>query len=267
MRRRRHRVLAGMAVVLLTAGCLGDDYRDIDLALSDWDHGWLAVVEPEETFTVGLPEHPQYPGTAWSVVADGSPVLEVMGAAVEGPPPEEDRILSFWIYDVVARSIGEAPLAFELEVEGRAVDRLELQVAVVEDACASEEGLVAARCGGPQQVTAAQGISEWEHGTTVTLAEGDEVAVVLTGNATRPDAVWQLAVPDPTVVDVSEPDEVGSRTRGNWARDDASEPGTFLPRSEFLVTGQVPGSTSLRFELIDGDAVVEFASFTFDVGG
>ena len=47
MRRRRHRVLAGMAVVLLTAGCLGDDYRDIDLALSDWDHGWLAVVEPE----------------------------------------------------------------------------------------------------------------------------------------------------------------------------------------------------------------------------
>lgn len=263
----RSRTLAIAASVLLTAGCLGQDYRDVDLALSDWDHGWLAVVEPQESFTVGLPEHPQYPDAAWTVVADGDPVLEVVGSTVDRPPPEEDRVLAFWVYDVVATSIGEAPLAFELQIEGEAVDRLEIQVAVVEDACASENGIVAPRCSGPQQVTAAQGISEWEHGTTVTLAEGSEVAVALTGSATRPDAIWQLASPDPTVVDVSEPREVGSRTPGNWARDDASEPGTFLPRSEFLVTGQAPGSTVLRFELIDGDAVVEFASFTVDVGG
>jgi predicted secreted protein len=265
-RQRRYRILAALAAGLLAAGCLGDDYRDVELALSDWDHGWLAVVEPGEAFTVGLPEHAQYPGAAWTIVADGSPTLEVVGSTVEQPPPEE-QAPAIWIFNVVARDLGEAPLAFQLDVDGSTVDRVDLTVTVVDDACASDEGIAAPRCGGQQQITAPQGISELEHGSTVVLAEGEDAAVVLTGNATRPEAVWRLSASGPLVVSVSAPREVGSRTPGNWDTDDATEPGTFLPRSEFLVTGEVAGSVVLRFELLDGEVVVESATFIFDVGG
>jgi predicted secreted protein len=263
--RHRLRRIPAVAAVLMTVGCLGQDYRDVDLALSDWDHAWLAVLEPEEPFTVGLPEHPQHGGEPWSIVADGSPVLEVTSAAVDQPAPEEDPAPAFWIYDVVARDLGEARLAFHLDIDGKTVDRAEFQVAVVEDACASDQGLAAPRCGGPQQVTAPQGVSEREHGSTVMLTEGDDAAVVLTGNATRSDAVWQIAASDPAAVDVSEPRDVGSRSPGNWSRDDASEPGTFLPRSEFPVTGIAPSRSTVRFELIDAAGVVESAVFTFQI--
>ena len=130
---RQRGMLAVSVILLATTGCLGQDYRDVDLALSDWVHGWLAVVEPEEAFTVGLPENPQYPGASWIVAAAGEPTLELVASAVEQPPdePGEQVTLAFWVFDMVARDLGEAALDFQLEADGRAVDRMQLQVAVV----------------------------------------------------------------------------------------------------------------------------------------
>ena len=269
----RWRVLAAVAAVPLVAACLGQDHRDVELALSDWDHGWLAVVEQEESFTVGLPENPQFPDAQWTLIADGSPTLEVLGSTLERPQgvPAEEPQLTWWVFDVVGREAGEAQLAFELDADGRTMDRFEVRVAVEADACASEAGISAPRCGGPQQVTVPRGesdqwVSEREHGSTVTLSPTEQLSVVLTGNAAQPGAAWRFADADPAVVEVSDPREQESRTPGNWDTADTSEPGSFLPRSEFVVTAVAPGRTTLRFELADGDGVIEFAEFTVAVG-
>ena len=54
---RRHRSCLLLTLVLigsLSSGCLGEDYKNLDLTISDSDHGWMAVIEPDEQFAVNL---------------------------------------------------------------------------------------------------------------------------------------------------------------------------------------------------------------------
>ena len=265
--------LAVAAVLLLVGGCLGQDYLDVELTLSDWEHGWLAVVEPGESFTVGLPVNPAYPDAEWSVSTDGEPVVAMLGANLDRPGdvPEGEPSLTWWLADLVGREVGETALGFTLDSGGETVDRAEFRIAVVTDACANGQGITAPRCGGPQQVTVPQGsadqtVSERENGSIVNLAVDDEFSVVLSGNPARRDAVWRVTGADQAVVTVSGPRELGARSPDNWDTEDDSEPGSFLPREEFTVTGLGPGRTTVRFELSDADRVVESAEFTVEVG-
>jgi hypothetical protein len=258
--------VAGFVCVLVTA-CLGQDYKNVELGLSEWDHGWLAVVEPDEQFSVILQENPQYPGVEWGIAEIDPPIIDVVGYIAEGPEdwPEEERQLSIWGFDLVGTELGEVLATFEIDVDGRTVDMVQYRIAVVDDACEGDVGLTAPRCRRQHQESWAQAISEWDHGTTIDLAPGEELTVQLTANAAAPGAVWELAESDPVVVDVSTPRPLGTRAPGNWDTTDGTEPGWFLPRWEFMITPNAPGESQLRFELVDAGGIVEFCEFTVDV--
>ena len=62
----------GVGVILLFAtlitACLGQDFLDAPLELDNFDHGWVAKVEPEEEFSVGLVANPMYSDVPWRLV-------------------------------------------------------------------------------------------------------------------------------------------------------------------------------------------------------
>ncbi len=212
-------------------------------------------------------ENPQYPDAAWVIAGIDPPILEVLGFIHQGPGevPEGDPTLPIAGFEIIGTQLGEATVSFEIVVGGRTVDRVEYEIGVVEDACEGDDGLAAPRCDRPHEEFWPHEISELDHGRTIDLTAGEVATVQLTANAVHPDAAWALAGADSAVVDVSQPRELATRTPGNWDTTDTAEPGSFLPRWEFLVTAAAPGTSLVRFEMRREGILIEFCELTFEV--
>jgi hypothetical protein len=271
MNRWRHRSISPIIWLalpcLLITGCLGQDYKSVELTMTEGDHGWLAVIEPDEQFSVAFRENPQYPGVEWTVAEIDSSVIEVVGEFAETPEdvPGEDRTLTIWGFELLGTALGESPLTFELAADGRTVDIAEFTIAVVADACAGEEGITAPRCRRQRQGYAVESC-EWEHGRVMTTQPDETVGLMLTANAPHPDAPWELVAYDASVIELTGSRQLDTRTPGDWDTSDPTEPDSFLPIQEFTFTALKPGESSLRFEMkLDGETI-EFCERTVVVG-
>jgi hypothetical protein len=121
------------------------------------EFGMKAQVEPGEPFEIGLLGNGAYPEAGWTVVeVDPSLVhlqdIEIIPARPEGVwiGEYEGPFLPVTIHRFTAGSLGESLLALEVQVDGHTVDRYQLTISVVEDACSLPEEasliIVANRC-------------------------------------------------------------------------------------------------------------------------
>jgi hypothetical protein len=156
-----------------------------------------------------------------------------------------DPLVPFTVFSFVGVTLGESPLVFELVVDGERIDIAEFTVDVVEDACDSEVGAVANRCGRdfsfhPQDLT------EWDHGGLVALEPGDELDVSLTANALHSDSPWQVIEFDPAVIDLEGPEYVApDRSSGDWGPWEPDSRHSFLPTWDSTIVGVALGESPL----------------------
>lgn len=107
------------------------------------DHyGMKAQVEPDEPFEVGLDGNGAYPDAEWRIVEMDSEVIELRDTLYIPARSEGDwysnapgRFLPFTIHWFTGGTLGESQLVLEADVDGQVVDRYEVTIAVVEDAC------------------------------------------------------------------------------------------------------------------------------------
>jgi hypothetical protein len=253
----------------LLGGCLGRDYLDQPVSLSEWDHGWLSVIDPGEELSVTLMEHPGYPGAAWRVLPFDETVLTLNDSFSEVHPrvnpDEQQSLLRSWVFVFTGANLGETPLGFEVRADGELVDVAEFTVAVTEDACESSVGLSAARCQSDQPDENHLGWTEWDDGLSFTAEPGDEITVELTANPLYPKAAWEIAQFDTSVLAVESLGTGATRTPGDWDVTDNDKPRSFLPISKFIVTPVGPGPSPLVFELGTNDEAIEVVAITVTV--
>lgn len=113
-------------------------------------------MEPGEPFEIGLLGNGAYPEIEWTLVEIDTEFVqlestELIPAWLEGAwiGEYEGPFLPVNILRFAAGSLGESVLALEVQANGQDVDRYEVTIAAVEDACSlPEEGLVIAadRC-------------------------------------------------------------------------------------------------------------------------
>jgi len=142
---------------LLLVGCQSDSVN-APLELGEDSYGWKALVEPDEQFEVWLEGNGAYPDAEWRIVEMDSEIVKlrdseyfpgphVSAGSLAGPGP----FLSHTSHWFTAGALGEFRLVLEIEVDGQVVDRYQVTVAVVEDACDRPEhvhGIISAnRCG------------------------------------------------------------------------------------------------------------------------
>jgi hypothetical protein len=122
-------------------------------------YGWKALVEPDEPFDVWLEGNGAYPDAEWQIVEMDSEIIKLRDTEyIPGPPASAESLagpgpfLSHTGHSFTAGTLGESRLVLEIEVDGQVVDRYQVTVAVVEDACDKPEhvhGIISAnRCGG-----------------------------------------------------------------------------------------------------------------------
>ena len=106
-------------MLLLGAGCLGQDHLDIPMTLNERAHGWQAIIEPEEQLDVSLTGNALYPEVPWQVTEFDSAVLELQGQGhvpPAGDPADRDNLdtgdplVSFTGFSFVGVTLGESPL-------------------------------------------------------------------------------------------------------------------------------------------------------------
>lgn len=143
------------AGVILLGGCQSDSVFE-DLSLDEEHFGFKAQVEPAEPFEIDLFGNGAYPDAEWVIVEIEEDLVHL--EEVERIPArpagawEGDYggpFLPVTAHRFTAGSLGESLLAFEVRVDGQTVDRYEVTISVVEDACSlPEEGLIisANRC-------------------------------------------------------------------------------------------------------------------------
>lgn len=158
-----HRFLLALLSVglvgLLGAGCLGEDYKSLNLVIHDADDGSLAVIEPDEELEAALWDNPVYPGAVWTLVRFDPEVITLAdsfydaypeGNPAELPPDEREGVPEdqdgVRVFTFVGAALGESPLGFELVSDGEPVGTAGFTIAVVEDACDTDTGLTAPRC-------------------------------------------------------------------------------------------------------------------------
>jgi len=127
-----------------------------DLSLGEEHFGFKAQVEPAEPFEIDLFGNGAYPDAEWLVVEMDEGLVRLV--EVERIPARpagawvgeyEGPFLPVTVHRFTAGSLGESLLALEVRVDGQTVDRYEVTISVVEDACSlPEEGLIisANRC-------------------------------------------------------------------------------------------------------------------------
>lgn len=245
------------------------DSLDLPLNLSEWNHGWLATIEPDEELGVGLRANPMYPDAPWHVVEFDAAVIDLDDSFSEvtrrESPDDLQSLLPLWVFTFRGNGLGASPLVFEVVVDGERVDVAEFAVAVVEDACASDIGISANRCGDNRLGDESRHWTEWEHGLPISIAPGEDTSVSLTANALYPDGAWTVAEYDPEVVEIQSMGPGSVRTPGDWDSSDLGKPDTFLATSEFVVTGVGSGESPLVFEVVADGRRVDVAEFTVAV--
>ena len=144
---------------LLLVGCQSDSVN-APLDLGEHFYGWKALVEPDERFEVGLAGNGAYPDAEWRIVEIDSEIIKLRdidyissSQASERSPMAPGPLLSYTLHVFTGGTLGESLLVLEVEVDGQIVDRYQVTVAVVEDACDLDDrelnGIIAAnRCGG-----------------------------------------------------------------------------------------------------------------------
>ncbi len=255
-----------VGILLGLTGC-GSDFEDAQVSLERGDHGWLVSIELDEVFDVGLVGNTLFPDQRWRLVEVDDTVVAVEAQEHERLRQDVedltgDKRATITMFFLRGLEIGETPLVLELEDgEGDVIAITEFTIAVVEDPCAADVGLVANRCGGTA-VDQPQGLMELDHGWLVALEPGDTIDVILMGNPRFPDGSWKIVHID-AAVDVADPAlRVADRAPGDWNRaSDAS----FLSRSTFPVTAIDVGRSRVEFHFMADGETIDIYSVTFDV--
>jgi len=149
-----------VAVLLVVCGVLfgacQSDSVYFDLSLDEEHFGFKAQVESAEPFEIDLFGNGAYPDAEWVIVELDENLVHLV--EVERIPARpagawvgeyEGPFLPVTVHRFTAGSLGESLLALEVLVDGQTVDRYEVTISVVEDACSlPEEGLIisANRC-------------------------------------------------------------------------------------------------------------------------
>jgi hypothetical protein len=260
-------ILLVVSILLILTGC-GNDFEDAPVSLERADHGWLVSIEPDEVFDVGLVGNALFPDQRWRLVEVDDTVValenqehEKLRQDIEDLTGDERATITMFFFRGL--EIGDTPLRFELENdEGDVIAITEFTMAVVEDSCAADDGLVANRCGG-SAVDQPQGLTELDHGWLVALEPGDTIDVTLMGNPQFPDGAWGIAHLDAAVVDVADPAlRVADRVPGDWSRAGVA---SFLSRSTFPVTAIDVGRSRVEFHFEADGETIDIYSVTFDV--
>ena len=267
----RRPIWIALAVIMAGSltGCLGQDYLDQPLYLSEWDHAWLGVIEVDEELAVGLRENPGYPGAGWQIVDFDEATLTltdtIQEVAQPAAPDDLQSRLTVYGFQFTGKGLGTTPLVFEIRVDGERVDTAEYQIEVVADACSSPAGLTAARCRREDPAEDRPGrLSEWDHGLKIPMDPGEEMSVGLTTNPVHPESRWTVAGRGGAAT----VDGLGStppRAEGNWNVTDQDQPGSFVAVSEFLVTMTGGTSGPIVFELLHRDQRIEVVELEFVV--
>ncbi len=258
---------------LLCSGCLGQDWKSFPLGAGESDHGWLLRIEPDETFDVLVVANALYPDLPWVVSEYDPAVIEPAGAEVEdyvrtwgdwdmSAPEAPQGFLPIHIFQFSGMATGQTPLVLEVRNGDQLVEVLEVTVSVVEDACAADGGLKAARCGhDPRDEQAGEGVEgigmleELDHGWLVNLEPVDTFVVRLLANAVYPEAEWRVAEFDPDVIDVQVVNDTDVRAAGDWDTTDM-KPSGFLATTSFTVKARDYGRSPLVLEVVvDGERV------------
>lgn len=247
------RALAGLA--LLSVAACASDFETAALGLSESDHGWMAVVEPEEQFDVGLANNALYPDVWWELTEFDPAVIRLDSQEQDQPtdPDPSSTTLSHTIFFFSGLDLGETPLVFELWVDGEQVDVAEFTVTVVEEACDAELGARANRCG-PAFQFHPQTLTEFNHGWEVALEPGDHLDLTLAANALYPDSPWRAVDFDRAVIDLRGP-EYGAPDRlpGDWSAWEPDSRHSFLATWGFTIVGAELGETRLTFDIETDD--------------
>ena len=153
MRVRTVVVVAVCGIVLVA--CQSDSVYE-DLALDESHFGMRAQVEPDEPFSIDLFGNGAYPDIEWMVVDSNAAQVRLDDVEIVPARPKgawygeyEGPFLPVNIHRFRAVSVGESLLALEVRIDGLTVDRYEVTVSVVEDACdLPEDGeiIAANRC-------------------------------------------------------------------------------------------------------------------------
>ena len=250
--------------LVLLAGCLGSDFQDQALDIQKWDHGWVVAVEPGEAFSVNLYGNNAYPDLQWRVAEYDRALLQLDGEEHEKPRApmldveaaepdvyDEGILVSRSVFFFTGADLGETALRFEFVVDGTTVDIAEYTIEVVEDACEARTVAVANRCGGDGFATHPQVLHERNFGEEVELDSGSSIQLVLTANALHQDEPWQVTAYDDSVISIDGPIALApARTAGDLGTElDADVSHSFLPASQFTVTGVAPGESLLVLEI------------------
>jgi len=252
---------------LLLTGCLGQDYKNLNLIIDDTDHGWLVVVESEEEFEINLWDNPVYPDAGWRPVDFDPTVIEMVDSFHISHPagnpadlPEEERAgvpedqVGHSVYIFSGTTGGESQLAFELDADGRQLNVAEFMVAVVEDASDGATGLAAPRCQREDPGDEPEPVPPGPQ--TLHARPGDQLTVLLAANALHPATLWDAVASDSSVVELAGTQHIDARTPGNWDTTDSSESGSFLPTSQFTFTAIAVGESLLQFEIVSAGTQV-----------
>ena len=245
------------------AGCLGQDYKSIELSLNEWSSGWQVTVEQGEEFDVGPRPVRMHPDAQWRLVAADISIVELADQFVLEPGTvTEEPGLSVFTFRAVA--LGGSPLAFEALADGARVAIAEYSVSVVEDACAASMGITAARCRAPMPEFN-RGWTEWDHDRVVQIGLDRPVEVTLTAPAFHPDARWQPVAVDRALLEVGSATVGDVRSPGDFDNQDTSKPDSFLPVWSYDVRGVKLGETDLTFQAVQSGERVDIARFTVRV--
>ena len=266
---RPGRARAGVLIViacLLMGACLGSDYKSVQLALSPWDHGWQATIEPGEIFDVNVWGNRLHSDARWRVVEFDQAVIALVAQGQQGPDAEEPDRGTVWRFDFRGVDPGESVVELEAVVGGKRVDRLVYTVVVVGDACAVGLGVTAPRCRDPMPDHGWRGWTEADDGRGVRIGlDGPTMSVSLTSHAMYPDAEWRVASVDSSLLAVGRPTPTDVRTAGDFGNGDTSKPDSFLRIWEFPVDGVALGTSELTFEVVSGGEQVDVAAFAVKV--
>ncbi len=253
-----------ITAALVVAGCLGQDYKSIELSLNEWSSGWQATVEPDEDFGVDLLPVRLHPDAQWRLVASDPAVVALVDQFVSEAAREEPGAPEVWVFAFRAEGLGDCELSFEARADGERVAVVEYSVSVVEDACAAGVGLTAPRCQSPSSGFN-RGWTEWDHGRTVQVGVDGATEVTLTAPALYPDAQWQPVAVDTALLVVGPASVSEVRSPGDFDNQDTSKPDSFLPVWAFDVQGVELGETELTFEALHAGERVDVATFTVRV--
>lgn len=254
--------MAGAAA--LATGCLGQDYKSIELSLTEWSSGWQATVEPDEQFSVELQPPRVYPDARWRVASGDSSIVQSVDQFVTEPAPQEPGVAAVQVFVFRAVRQGESELSFEARVASDRVATAEYSVSVVADACEAGVGQTAPRCRTPMPEHKG-GWSEWDHGRTVQVGMNRPTELTLTAPALYPRAQWRPVAVDAALLDVGEASVSSVRTPGDFDNQDTTKPDTFVPLWSYAVQGLAPGETELAFESVSDGQRVDIAQFTVRV--